>query len=282
MPGLKILSCGAGMQSTALALMSCENKKLGYLKHQHVPIYDYIIFCDLGQEADWVYDQVRFIETACEDAGIKFIVLETDLYNDYKKNFGNSRVVAIPWWTINPDGKRSKIAFRTCTIEYKIAAIERYIRYKVLGYRFRQRTRPEDIKNHEMHIGFSFEELKRCKENPRLMFVNKFPLVDMGVVRADNYAYILEVWGLKTKGSACLFCPFHQNYFFKYIKEHQPDRYKILLEFDEILESQQPKSKIKSKLFISRSRKRVKDLEDDECADAQTFPYKGVEVWNGF
>lgn len=27
--GLKILSCGAGMQSTALALMSCENKKHG-------------------------------------------------------------------------------------------------------------------------------------------------------------------------------------------------------------------------------------------------------------
>ena len=30
---MKILSCGAGMQSTALALMSCENAKAGKLTH---------------------------------------------------------------------------------------------------------------------------------------------------------------------------------------------------------------------------------------------------------
>ena len=28
---MKILSCGAGMQSTALALMSCENKMKGII-----------------------------------------------------------------------------------------------------------------------------------------------------------------------------------------------------------------------------------------------------------
>ncbi len=49
---MKILSFGAGMQSTALALMSCENafsktdgKELPY---PLVPIYDIVIFCDLG------------------------------------------------------------------------------------------------------------------------------------------------------------------------------------------------------------------------------------------
>ena len=35
--GMKILSCGAGMQSTALALMSCENKKRGMVYPQ-IPV----------------------------------------------------------------------------------------------------------------------------------------------------------------------------------------------------------------------------------------------------
>lgn len=39
---MKILSCGAGMQSTALALMSCENKK--EIKYKEVPVYDAIVF----------------------------------------------------------------------------------------------------------------------------------------------------------------------------------------------------------------------------------------------
>ena len=44
--GLKILSCGAGMQSTALALMSCEHKVRNN-SHPHVPIYALIGFCEM-------------------------------------------------------------------------------------------------------------------------------------------------------------------------------------------------------------------------------------------
>ena len=66
---MKVLSCGAGMQSTALALMSCENKMKGII-HKEVPIYDAVVFCDLGLEPYWVKDQVEFIKNACEKAGI--------------------------------------------------------------------------------------------------------------------------------------------------------------------------------------------------------------------
>ena len=37
------------MQSTALALMSCENK-MEPGKFPLVPVYDLIVFCDLGKE----------------------------------------------------------------------------------------------------------------------------------------------------------------------------------------------------------------------------------------
>ena len=112
---MKILSCGAGMQSTALALMSCENKK--EIKYKEVPIYDAVIFCDLGREPIWVYKQVDFIKNACEDAEIPFYILDTHLHQDYLNNFGKRRVVSIPFWSVDENGKKGKM-MRNCTLDY--------------------------------------------------------------------------------------------------------------------------------------------------------------------
>lgn len=278
--GLKILSCGAGMQSTALALMACENV-ITPGKFPKVPVYDMVVFCDLGKEPPWVIKQVEFIEKACNSAGIPFVILQSPLYKDYLENFGKSRVVSIPFWTVDQNGKKGKM-MRNCTMDYKINLIQKYVRWEILGYAKGQRTKSEDLKAHEMHIGFSTEEKQRCKDNPNKMFINKFPLVDMGLERKDNYTYIRDSWGLETKASACSFCPFHRNYFFKYLKDNEPEEYKAVVEFDNLLEIGQPKTNIRSKLYISRSRKRIADLSTEECKDAECFLYKGNEVWNGF
>jgi len=278
---MKILSCGAGMQSTALALMACENKMRGEIVHPIVPIYDYIFFCDLGNEPIWVYKQVDFIAEKCKEADIPFIVLNTGLYQHYKERFGNARVVSIPFWTVDENGKKGKM-IRTCTLEFKINEMIKYTKYNILGYKRYQKTKPEDMKAHEMHLGFSLEEKHRCKPNPSPLFENKFPLVDMGLERKDNYKYIFEVWGLDSKASACNFCPFHTNYFFNYIKTESPKDYADVVDFDEMLEREQPNTKIRSKLYISKSRKRIKDLTCEECQDKETFPYKEEMIWNGF
>lgn len=278
--GLKILSCGAGMQSTALALMSCENKLKGNV-YPEVPIYDLIVFCDMGWEPDWVYNQVEFIKKACDDCGIPFKILETDLYGDYVEKFGVQRVASIPFWSVDENGKKGKMK-RQCTIEHKITAIQKYVRYEILGYRFREKCRKEDKGRHQMHIGFSAEEAHRVFDSMNPMFVTKFPLVEMGLTRADNYQYILEEWGLATKASACSYCPFHRNYFFQHIKEHCPDCYQAVVKLDNILAERQPGSPIRSQLFISRSRKRIADLTPEECKDAETFQYRGQPIWNGF
>lgn len=286
---MKILSCGAGMQSTALALMSCANKLLtenrddgfNFTFIDQVPIYDAVLFCDLGLEPDWVMSQVYFIKAACEWAGIPFYILKSQLYEDYMSDFGERRVVSIPFWSVDEDGKKGKM-MRNCTLDYKINLMQKFIRSELLGYEKGQRTKQEDLKAHEMHLGFSKEEERRCKENPHKMFFNKFPLCEMNLFRANNYAYIRDVWGLETKASACCFCPFHTNYFFKHIKDNYNHDYEKTVEFDEMLEKEQPKTKIRSKLYISKSRKRIKDLLPEECQDAECFMYKNQMIWNGF
>ena len=190
---MKILSFGAGMQSTALALMACENAMNDPAPYPMVPVYDAVIFCDLGLEPLWVHTQMEFTRKACEAAGIFFKVLDTPLYQDFVENFGERRTISIPWWTLRKDGHKSKMP-RYCTLDYKVETISKYVRWELIGYRKGQRLRLEDVKAHEMHMGFSFEEKHRCKENPNRMFVNKYPLVDMQLVRADNYRYILEHW----------------------------------------------------------------------------------------
>ena len=279
---MKVLSFGAGMQSTALALMSCENAMNVKLNpHPLVPIYDAVIFCDLGFEPPWVHEQMEFTRRACESAGISFKVLDAPLYDDFMRNFGERRTISIPWWTLRDDGHKSKMP-RNCTLDYKVNLISKYVRWELLGYRKHQRLRPEDMKTHEMHMGFSLEEKHRCKESPNPMFINRFPLVEMGLERADNYAYIRDVWGLETKASACNFCPFHRNYFFKYLKENEPVTYEKLEGVDRLLEEKNPKPPMDSDLFISRSRKRLRELTPEDCDDAECFLYRGKEVWNGF
>ena len=268
------------MQSTALALMSCENVRYPK-KHPLVPVYDLIAFCNLGKEPPWVTAQVDFVRIACEKTGIRFEIIESPLYQDYLRDFGKRRVVSIPFWTVDEDGKKGKM-MRNCTMDYKIGLIQNYVRWEILGYQKGQRTKAEDLKAHEMHIGFSWEEKQRCKENPHKMFVNRFPLVEMGLERKDNYAYIRDVWGLETKASACTFCPFHRNYFFQYLKDTEPKEYEDLVEFDKMLEKEQPNTKIRSKLYISRSRKRISDLKPEECKDAECFRYHDQKIWNGF
>lgn len=278
---MKILSCGAGMQSTALALMSCENARADKPPFPLVPVYDEVVFCDLGFEPPWVLRQVEFTRKACEWAGIPFKVLDSPLYRDFMENFGERRTISIPWWTLGDDGHKSKMP-RNCTIDYKVELISKHVRWELLGYKKGQRLRDEDKKAHEMHMGFSAEEARRCKESPNPMFINKFPLVEMGLTRADNYAYIKDVWGLETKASACCFCPFHQNYFFMYLRENLPETYKKLVEVDNLLRDKNPKPPMEADLFMSRSRKRLEDLAPEDCCDAQCFEYRGRQIWNGF
>lgn len=282
---MKILSCGAGMQSTALALMSCENKQAvdrGYpVPHPLVPVYDAVLFCDLGMEPPWVMSQVDFIRKACESTGIPFCLLDAPLYSDFIKNFGERRTISIPWWTISEDGHKSKMP-RNCTIDYKVEVISKYVRWTLLGYRKGQRLKPEDRKAHELHMGFSFKERRRCKENPNPLFVNRYPLVELGWTRAESYAYIRDTWGLETKASACTFCPFHRNYFFQYLKENEPQEYARLVQVDHLLRDKNPKPPMDSDLFISRSRKRIEELMPEECCDAEHFSYCGQQIWNGF
>lgn len=278
---LEIMSYGGGTPSTTLVLMSCENKLTGRAVYPQVPIYDYVLFCDLHAEPSWVYRQVEFVAAACKQADIPFLTLDADLHGDFTNNFGKRRVAAIPFWTKDASGKKGKMP-RQCTCDYKINVIEKFVRYEMLGYRPRQRTRECDIHYHNMHMGIMYEERRRAKESRQRLFVNQYPLVEMEWTRSECFAYNKDTWGLETWASSCLFCPFHTNFFYAFLKENEPSSYDLALQFDRLLECNQAIPPLKSSLYISKRYKRLQELTLEDCCDAQTFSYQGEPVWNGF
>ena len=278
---LNILSYGAGMPSTSLVGMACENAMRGYPVWPRVPVYDAVIFCDLHAEPTWVYEQAAFARRLCERAGIPFYTLDMDLYGDFISKFGKNRIASVPFWTIGEDGRKGRMP-RQCTYEYKVKMIERFVRRNLLGYRPYERTLSLDIHAHQMHMGIMFEERRRAKPSKLKLFVNRYPLVEMGWTRPMCYAYNREVLGIETRASCCLFCPFHTNYFYQHIQAHEPSCYACARRIDELVESRQAKPPLKSKLFLSKSLKRLRDLTAEDCQDAQTFFYYDRAVWSGF
>ena len=132
---MKILSCGAGQQSTALALMSCENAMSEKIIYPLVPVYDAVLFCDLGGEREWVYKQVAFISECCQKAGIPFYILKNkNLKKDYMTNYGKARVCTIPFWSIDESGKM-EIIINVASMDQTNGGIKNTTEY-VTGLRY--------------------------------------------------------------------------------------------------------------------------------------------------
>ena len=278
---LCVLSFGGGTPSTTLALMSCQNKLEGRMVYPSVPVYDAVIFCDLNAEPSWVYRQAAFVESVCRRAGIPFLTLYTDLYQDFVSGFGRRRVSSIPFWSLSESGKAGKMP-RQCTCDHKIKRIGALVRSKLLCYRPREWTKPYDVPAHRMDLGILWEERRRAKESRDKLFTNHYPLVEMRWTRADCFAYNKEVWGLETWASACVFCPFHTRDFFRYLQTYEADGGEKAQTVDALLEQRKALPPLRSELFLTRDHIRLRDLTDKDGGDMRTFRYGGELIWDGF
>jgi hypothetical protein len=222
-PTLRILSLGAGVQSTALLLLAAQGK---------LPKPDAAIFADTGWEPRAVYDHLqRIITEVAEPAGIPV----------YKVTRGNIREDALnpdaPWFgTIplyirNPDGSEGMLR-RQCTAGYKIAPIRAKVR-ELLGARTREDGRvlsPKKGRWAEQWIGISTDERDRALDKDGNLKTgdvaysrNRYPLLELGMDRAQCHA-LLDAAGLdNTPKSACIGCPFHTNAHWRMIRENPAD-----------------------------------------------------------
>lgn len=191
-PRLRVLSLGAGVQSTTLALMAAAGE---------MPMPDCAIFADTQWEPAAVYEHLAKLEAALPFPVYKVTAGSLRDATMAGINSGGRRFAAIPWFTLSPRGKPG-MGRRQCTKEYKLRPIQRKV-VELLGGR-----RPAG--GCEMLIGISTDEASRARTSRVRYVVNRYPLLDASMSRRQCEAK-LKSFGWHAPRSACVACPFHSD-----------------------------------------------------------------------
>lgn len=199
---LRVLSLGAGVQSSTLALMY-ENKHL-------TPKPDCAIFADTQREPREVYDWLLWLERHLSFP--LYVVSRGDL-REAALNVRRTRdglrsyiQTAIPVHMTNEDGSRAGLGMRACTRDFKIAVINAKVRLLLGG----GAQRGAEIRA-TMAIGISTDEYQRMKPNPRRWVHSHWPLIDAGMSRADCQAWMEKAGYPQPPRSACKWCPYRSD-----------------------------------------------------------------------
>lgn len=216
------MSLGAGAQSTALALMAEEGWE-GLEKP------DFAIFADTQWEPPNVYEHLEWLEKQ-----LSYEVVHVTAGNIRENildgiNPDGDQFMDIPAFLINPDGSKS-VAVRQCTNHYKIKPIHKELR-KRLNFTPGKRA-PKDVQV-EMWIGISADESERIKPSRDEWIDNCYPLVDLGLTRANIYNWFEERYpDRRLPRSACVGCPYHNDMEWKWLKENEPDSFNDAVKVD--------------------------------------------------
>ncbi len=192
-PKLRFISLGAGVQSTAMALMAARGK-IG-------PMPDCAIFADTGWEPRGVYGHLEWLRSELPYPVL--VVSAGNIRSDTisRSNTTGQRFAAIPWYTVSPTGKRG-MGRRQCTNEYKLRPIQRRV-VELMGGRVRGGA--------EAWIGISADEVARMKPSRVRYILNRFPLIDLWLSRRDCLAWLGDHGYPEPPRSACIGCPFRSD-----------------------------------------------------------------------
>lgn len=216
----RLLSLGAGVQSTVLALMTADGT---------LPMIDGAIFADTGWEPARVYEHLFKLRDVLTAAGVPlYIVANGDLRRDAISP--EYRYASIPYFVRNPDGTEG-MGRRQCTSEYKLAPIRRKVR-ELLGASAPDFKRVPAGHRAEQWIGFSTDEIIRVSDSDVRYIINRHPLLELGMSRTDCKRWLAaRGWGSVAK-SACIGCPYHGNAQWRDMRDNRPEEFADAVAFD--------------------------------------------------
>ena len=226
-PKLRILSLGAGVQSSTMALMANEGA--------FGPLPDYAIFADTGWEPKKVYEHLEWLKTQlnypviiCKNH-LKSGSIKEDIINEINKEKG---FLHIPFFAKNTDTGKIGIGPRQCTRNYKITPINRKIRH-LIGLRDRQRF-PRNIWV-EVWVGISTDEAMRMKPSREKWIKNIWPLIDKNMSRQACLDWYDGKNYRTPAKSSCIGCPYHDNTLWNEIKKESPEEFEEACKIDDLM-----------------------------------------------
>jgi hypothetical protein len=218
------ISLGAGVQSSTVYLMAVDGV------FNEVP--ECAFFADTKFEPKWVYEHLEYLK----DIGNHIIPIETVGIGSLKLHTIKSitegrRFASLPAHVRNPQGKGAMLR-RQCTREFKIQPLEAALR-GLLGVSKGERVPKGDAV--EVWIGISTDEASRMRDANHKWQLNRYPLIEKRMSRADCIRW-LESHGYRVpKKSACVACPYHDNKYWRDLKDNAPEAWAEAVEFDAMI-----------------------------------------------
>jgi hypothetical protein len=217
-----VLSLGAGVQSSTLALMASAGKVQ--------PMPDAAIFADTHAEPKDVYDWLDWLEPRLAfpvyrtSAGS---LEENEVQLRVSKKTGKLNMKAtIPAYVLKPNGTTGLLG-RKCTRDFKVRPIHRAAR-KLMNKMGKKRV--------HLWIGISKDEAHRMKPSGLQYMINFWPLIDLGMSRQDCINWMRDNGYPEPPRSSCRFCPFHSDKEWIRLRDKHPDDFSKAAQFEKRLQ----------------------------------------------
>jgi hypothetical protein len=221
---LKILSLGAGVQSTTLALMAVRGE---------IEKPDYAIFADTGwepqnvyQHLDWLEGQLNYPLIRAKRHGLSLGDLAIEIAHKPV-----TRTAMPPWFVTDQAGNKTMLP-KQCAKEFKARVVQREIR-KLLGVAAKART-PANTKV-EQWLGISTDEAHRMKPAESKWIENRWPLIEMGVSRQGCLSWLEKNGYPAAPKSSCIFCPYKGDKQWREMKDKMPQDWEAVVAFDKAI-----------------------------------------------
>lgn len=223
---IHILSLGAGVQSSTMALMAACG--------EITPMPKAAIFADTQGEPKSVYDWLDWLEKQLPfpvhrvTAGNLMddsIRIRTSKLSGKKYMKG-----AIPAFVKKLDGGKGLLG-RQCTADYKIRVLTQKAR-TLCNWK-----RGEKRQLINLWIGISYDEIIRMKPSREAWIEHSWPLIDLKMTRHDCLKWMLYHSYPEPPRSACVFCPFHSDEEWIRLKTKEPYEFEKAVKYEQRLQS---------------------------------------------
>lgn len=231
-PKLRVLSLGAGVQSTTIALMAARGE---------IPAPDCAIFADTGDEPAAVYEHLAWLTSpGVLPFPIHIAKCARSLRMAVKAGDDGARIP----WHVGAGG----MGGRNCTRNWKIRPIRRMIR-EILGVGARGYVAPDTV---ESWIGISLDEIERIKPSGCRFIHNRHILVEARMSRQGCYTWLEERQFRRPPKSRCKYCPYQGNDGWRDLRE-VPDEWAETVEFDGWLREPAQIARFRGEVYLHSS-----------------------------
>jgi len=267
MKQVEYISYGGGTPSLALIILNIKGEIKPITNRNKV---DEIIFADTGWDRTDTMEQMLEVKKYVESHGYNFKIVQSnrgslernllDGLTDKNATFKNGDKIN-GYLPIPYHSKDKGLGQRQCTGIYKIFPINQYLRSKYGPI--------SRIAQLGIHVG----EWQRVKDSPVKRDINRFPLVDLKLNRADCIKIVAETGLPMPPKSACVGCPYLPTSRFIELNFENPKDFARAEKIDTLM-NPQGKYLSNTKIPLSSLKKQSvfpEILEDTSCDSGYCF-----------